>query len=521
MKRLIIITILLLAATVVVTVKYFDNLNLPGHRSAQVINTIPASAALVFEFNNDASFYDIYNNSELFTSIIGKQKMDELHSIRRLILEGATTKMLFNAQDIFFSIHPQANDTLEYLVTIPATGVLQADALAKLKLQAVKIAGKNGYIIRTDSLQKDFYIAPKDGNVWAGSFSKPLLEESLNYKTSDTDNFTLLSGQQHSTALGNLYVNYQQSGKLLDQFYKTGQADIWKGLQTLPATTALSLNYKSDALMFNGFTTFKKTAAMSYLDLFRQMTPVELSLQDIFPITTAYSSSYGVSDVARFKTLLAKWEQKTGLEKDRSALFKKIKNETGVQFDAEFNKLLDNEFAIVTTRFEEKLAIIKLKNGAGLKPFCYNISNMVNDEIGQFNFNQIPLFLLGDVMSVFRKPYFIILDNYLVLANSQREINNYKENYFNNQYLSKGTEYIEFNNLVAERCNINYFIHFKNAGNAFKHILKPYYNEAYQQQPGFKNYYAAAYQLSGSENQFYSSLCLKLITPDSTNVNGN
>ncbi|MDT3405582.1 hypothetical protein [Mucilaginibacter terrae] len=521
MKRLIIITILLVAATVVVTVKYFDNLNLAGPRTAQVINTIPSSAALVFEFNNDASFYDIYNNSQLFTSIIGQQKMNELHSIRSLILENVSTQAVFNAQDIFFSIHPQANDTLEYLVTIPATGALQPEALARLKLQSIKIAGKTGYIIRTDSLQKNFYIAPKDGNIWAGSFSKPLLEESLNYKTSDKDNFALLSDQQHSNTLGNLYINYQQSGKLLNQFYKKGQADIFKGLQMLPATTALSLNYKSDALIFNGFTTFKQTAAMSYLDLFRQMAPVELSLQEIFPITTAYSSSYGFNDVARFKTLLAKWEQKTGLEKDRSALFKKIKSETGVQFDTEFNKLLDNEFAIITTRFEEKLAIIKLKNGAGLKPFCYNISNMITDDCGQFNYNQIPLFLLGDVMSLFRKPYFIILDNYLVLANSQREINNYKQNYFNNQYLSKGTEFIEFNNLVAERCNINYFIHFKNAGNAFKRLLKPYYNEVYQQEPGFKNYYAAAYQLSGSENQFYTNLCIKLLKPDSTTTNGN
>lgn len=521
MKRLIIITLLLIAATVVVTVIYFKNLRLPGHRSAQVINTIPASAALIFEFNNDASFYDIYDKSELFTAIIGQNKMNELHTLRNALIQNNTIQQLFNAQDVFFSMHPQGADSLEYLITISSTNTLPQENFGQLKLQPLKIAGKLAYSIRTDSLNRDFYLAEKEGNIWVGSFSKPLLAESINYKPQDKDAFTLLSDQQHNTALGNLYVNYQQIGPLLNQFYKDNNADLWKGLQIMPATTALSLNYKSDALMFNGFTTFKKGAATSYLDLFRGMTPVELTLKNLFPITTAYSNSYGVNDVAKFKSILAKWQQKAGIDKDRAALFAKIKNESGVQFDTDFNKLLGNEFAIITTRFQEKLAIIRVSNGAALRPFCNNISSMINDDCGQFNYNQVPMFLLGDVMSVFRKPYFTILDNYLVLANSSREINNYRENYFNSQFLSKADEFTNFNNLLAERSNVSYFIHFKNAGYIFKKSLKPYYSESYDQKPGFKNYYAAAYQLSASENQFYTNLCVKLLQPDGINVNSN
>ena len=142
-----------------------------------------------------------------------------------------------------------------------------------------------------------------------------------------------------------------------------------------------------------------------------------------------------------------------------------------------------------------------------------------NEESGQFNYDQIPVFVLGDALAYFRKPYFMVLDNYLILANTERELSNYKENYVNGDFLIRKEEFTQFNNLLAQRANVEFFIHFKNAGNVFRRTLKSPYAKAYQQQePGFKNYYAAAYQLSASENQFYTNLCIKLISTDSTVV---
>jgi hypothetical protein len=523
MKRQIIITILLIAATVMITYTYFKHLNPPGRRANQVINTIPPSAAFVFEFNNDGSFFEIYDKSQLFTAITGGTKMRELQTLRRTLLNNNFLKSYFAQQDIFISLHAQPNDSLEYLVTLPATHTLEQAAMNQLKanragwtIKPLTIAGKKGYDVHIDSLQKSFYLAEKPGNIWAGSFSKTLLEQSLNYKPTDNKaTFAQLADQQSANLLANLYVNHKQLTPLLTQIYKSNNIDLWKGLEMLPASTALNLNYKSDALMFNGFTTLNKEQATSYLNLFRGMQPVENTLHDIFPLTTAYSNSYAVDNVTQFKKLLAGWQQKAGLDKEKAKLFKLIKNETGVQFNREFDALLANEFAVVTTKFQEKLAIIKVSNGAKLRPFVNNISTMVDEEIGQFNYNQVPLFMLGDALTPFRRPYFIIIDNYLILGNTARELSNYKENYFNNAFLSKNEEYTEFNNLLAQRSNVCFFIHFKNAGAVFKRSLKRGYANAYQREPGFKNYYAAAYQLSASDNEYYTNLCIKLNSPDS------
>jgi hypothetical protein len=47
MKRLIVITIILIAATAYITVKYFKNLNTSGMHAGNVMRTIPDNAAVV------------------------------------------------------------------------------------------------------------------------------------------------------------------------------------------------------------------------------------------------------------------------------------------------------------------------------------------------------------------------------------------------------------------------------------------------------------------------------------------
>ncbi|MFD1255292.1 hypothetical protein ACFQ3S_00660 [Mucilaginibacter terrae] len=523
MKQLIIITLLLLAATVVITVKYFNNLNSPGKRTNKAIKNIPLSAVFVFEFSNDGSFSDMYAKSDLFTAITGKAKMDELQTLHHSLLNNTVLKTYFGDQNIFISIHPQPNDSIDYLITLPSKTQINQEAITQFKqsktsvsVKNINIAGKNGYEVTIDSLKRHFFLAEKGKDIWMGSFSMPLLQKGLTYISDEKPSLVWLPAQQGGT-LGNLYVSYTQLNPLLNQLYQTGNTDIWKLLKLMPATTALSLNYKSDALMFNGFTTLDKKV-FSYMSLFTGMKPVKNDLKNIFPITTAFSNDYAVDNVKRFLSLISNWQKKTGLSKDAVKLFNQIKTETGVQIDKEFNNLVDNEFAVVTTRFQERLGIIKVKNGALLKPLFNNISTMLDEETGQFNYNQVPLFLLGDVMAPFRKPYYMILDNYLILANTPRELSNYKENYLNNAFLSKGDEYIEFNNLLAQQSNICFFVHFKNAGNVFKRALKPAYAKIYLQQPGFKSYYAAAYQLSGSDQEFYTNLCLKLNMPDTVSV---
>lgn len=511
-------------AAIAITVVYFKNLNTSGLHTSQTMSTIPNNTALVFEFNNDDGFYDIFKDNKLFAAVIGKKQIDELDTLRSQLLENQGLKKFFTGQNTFISLHPLKDHTVALLITIAATKDFNAEDIGKLPRQAnkgllvsaVNIDGKKGYTIYSGSLKKRFYLINKEDGIFTGSFSKELIDQSARYvPNKDKKLFLKLPDQQNSNSLANLYVNYNQLNPLFEALFKNKNTDIFKSFKLLPALAALNLNFKSDALLFTGFSNIEHDQPAGYLNLFANQQPVVNQLKDIFPSTTAYSLSFAVSDSKKFKTDLSGWHIRAKLQHEKDSIFKKVKAETGINLITEFNQVLSHEFAVVTTRYMEKYAIIALTDGQAFKPVMKNVSRMATDEIGQLNYSKLPFFLLGDAFSLFNRPWFMIVDNYLILANSESELKSYSDTYINHKYQSKIQQYNQFNNLVAERSNVAWYINFKNAQPILKRDLgDDFYNDFEANETGWKNFYAASYQLITADKNFYTSFCMNLNQPD-------
>ncbi|WP_299514346.1 hypothetical protein [Mucilaginibacter sp.] len=531
MRRLIIITIMLLMATAAITVVYFKNLNTPGLHAGQTMRSIPDNAAIVFEFNNDDGFYDIFKGNKLFASIIGGQQLNDLDVLHKQLLANPLIQKFFTGQNAFISCHPSKNHTIDLLLTIAATKELKPSYIDQLTKQTNKgllvtpvlYDGKKGYIIYSTTIKKRFYLLTKEDGIYSGSFSKDLIDQCAKYiPQKDKQIFLELPEQQNSTSLANLYINYSQLNPLFEQVFKNKNTDIFKSFCLLPALAALNLNFKSDALLFTGFSNIQHNQAADYLSLFAGQQPVSNQLKDIFPSTTAYSICFAVSNPKKFKADLSDWYMKARLQHEKDSIFNKVKAETGINLITEFNQVLSNEFAVVTTRYMEKFAIITLTDGSAFRPVMQNISKMTSDGIGQLNYNKLPFFLLGNAFSQFNHPWFMIIDNYLILANSETELKSYYDTYINRKFQSKMLQYDQFDNLVAERSNVAWYINFKNALPILKRDLNDEFYAAFEyNEPGWKSFYAASYQLIAADKNFYTSFCINLNQVDSTTVKNN
>lgn len=526
MKKQIIITLILLTATAYVTVVYFKNLNPPGTRTSQVMHAIPDNAALIFEFNNDKGFYDIFKDNKLFAAVIGTHKLGLLDTLRQQLLQNPLLAKYFTGQNIFISLHPSKTDGIDLLLSMsPANGFEPDlfDQLAKqpnsgLLITPIRTAGRSGYNIYINILKKRFYIINKGDNVFSGSFSKELIDQSASHKNkADKETFVLLSEQQSNNALANLYVNYNELSPLFDRLFKNKNTDIFKNFKLLPALAALNLNYRSDAIMFNGSTIVQNNSRLNYLNLFTSQQPVINHLKDIFPSTTAYSTNFSISNPLKFGADLADWQNKTGLSTERDQLFSKIRSDASLKIKTEFNNLLSNEFAVVTTRYFEKFGIVSVKDGSKLKLIITAISTMNDENIGQLSYDKLPFFLLGDAFSIFRKPYFIIIDNYLILANSNTELASYYDTYINRKFLNKNAQYNQFDNLLAGQSNVSFFLNFKNVQPILERDMDAdVYDDFKSVDPGWKSFYAASFQFTAVDKNFYTNFCMKLNT-DSAN----
>lgn len=263
--------------------------------------------------------------------------------------------------------------------------------------------------------------------------------------------------------------------------------------------------------MFNGFSNLDTAFNKQYFKLFLEQKPYKNTLKGIFPYTTAYSMSFAIAEPEKFGKELQLLQNKNGEQKQRDALFSQIKKNTGVDIQHIFPPLLDHEFCVLTTDRLEKIAIIKLKDGSVLEPYFTNMSSEVSEHIGYLNYESVPYFLLGDAFSLFKKPYFSIIDNYLILANSSATLSKYLRIYQNREFLSNNQEFLDFDALQAEQSNIAFFIHFNNAKPILKTTLKPAFASVFDNKDfGWSNYYGASYQFTSSDRSFYTNLYLKL-----------
>ncbi|HTI59367.1 hypothetical protein [Mucilaginibacter sp.] len=529
MKRLIIITILLFAATALVTVVYFRHLNTSGKYANLAMRTIPNDASLIFEFNNDKEFYDIFAGSKLFGNLLGQDNQDELTALQQLLLQNPVLKKYFSGQDIFVSLHPQKNNSIDFLLTVSASKEFSEAVLEQLSKQPkngmlitpTEFDGRPGYIIYLNDLKKRFYVINKDDYCLSGSFSKDIITHCANYDyRREKQSFVLLPDQQRSNSLANLYLNYRALTPLVEQVFLSKNYDIVKNFRQFPGLAALSLNFKGDALIFNGTSEAENSGSEGYLGLFGGQQPVANHLKELFPSTTAYFTNFSVSDPLKFESELADLESKSDFSAQRGDILSKIRKETGISLQKEFPRLLGNEFAVVTTHYHEKIGIVQLKDGSKLLSLLTNTCKMSSDNTGQFTYDNVPQILLGEAFSQFKKPYFKVLDNYLILTNSTSEIVSYTDTYVNRKFLVKTNGYNDFNNLLAESSNVSFFIQFKNAAQLFKQDMKLSFYESFDQaNPGWKNFYGASWQLSSSDKSFYTNFCMRLNT-DTASIKG-
>src|SRR6185503_9714562 len=334
MRKHVIITILLLIASAFITVFYFKNLNTPGMRRDRIMRLIPNNAALIFEFNNDKSFYDIFENNKLFKAVTGK-KLDELTVLRDKLLLNPLLKKYFTGQNIFISVHPSKTDTVNLLLTMSSANGFEPAVFDQLSKQAgsglvvtpVAEKGKKGFNIYINALKKRFYVINQEDNMLSASFSKELLDQITLFKNkNENPPFVLLSEQQNANSLANLYINHDALSSLFELFFKNKNTDILKSLRLLPGLATLTLNYRSDALMFNGLTNIRRDKPFSYLNLYTNQGAAVNYLKDIFPSTTAYSLNFAVADPLKFSTDLSTWHIRAGLKNEKELLFNKIRS---------------------------------------------------------------------------------------------------------------------------------------------------------------------------------------------------
>ncbi len=517
MKIIFGITTVLLLAVFSVAYLYFTSLTGDSRSNDKTLAAIPHDASLIFNFSNDRSLYEIFTDYTVFDAINGDKKKKEIAWLKSTLLNNRDLYSATQGQKIFLSFHPTSGDSLQLLWVMPLKDNLELseieEVLVKQGGNQVKTAissGSSFIEIRNNTIENTFYIGLHRG-IARGSFSKLLLLSSLDKNKEKISkeyikeiNESILKDDD---ALASLFINHSDPG-FMRPFFAQNPTENFGLFSSFPAYSSLHLNYKSDALMFNGITQVTKRHD-GYLNLFLKQEPVKNTIKKIIPYGVSNVICYGLSDYNVFYKDL---KRLFGLRKELVALDEQmqlITNETGINPDRDIKNLWGSEFSNMQLSTFENLAVIRISNGRQLQFFLDPLSITHSDAIKKMNYENLFYYYLGDPFKKYTKPYFSITDNLLIISNSPGTVQRFLNDYNSNRFLYNNESFTRFDQLVADQSNISFFLNLKNSTNLLKSLLKKDYPEIFKSQEyGLKDFYGLSYQLTSNKEQFFTNFYL-------------
>jgi hypothetical protein len=514
MKKIIGITTALVLAVISLAYLYFSNLNVKSRNNDLVLSEIPADAAVIFQYLNEKSLYEIFTDYTVFDTIIGTQNKQELAWLKEILHSKKALIENTAGQRIFLSFHPSKTDSIHFLWSIPLKQNLSikevqntfsepADKRITIRQQSTEAILELNF----PELARPFYIYIGKG-ILRGSFSIELLKQSIDGKSAKINQAFIrevnIGLNKDANALAHLFINYNKPG-FLKPFFRRKLSDNIELFESLSGYSNLVMNYKSDVMMFNGISRLSSEKD-AFIPIFLNQKPVQNTIKLAMPYNTASSISYGFSNYTKYKQDLDLiFEARTELDTLNKQI-KSIMAETGINPNRDMVKLWAKEMSTLHLSTSESLAIIKVSDGSKLQFLLEPMSSFYSPTVRRMNYSNLFYFYFGDPMKRYSKPFFTITDNLLILSNSPSSIQRYLNDYNSGRLLYKTKAYTQFDQLVADQSNISFVLYINNATFLLRNTLKSNYDKNFKSKNyGLKDLYGISYQLTSNNEYFFTN----------------
>ncbi|QEK51700.1 hypothetical protein FYC62_08535 [Pedobacter aquae] len=524
--RKIIITISVLVIAVFAAVwLYFSNISASESTTEKAFNAIPADASLIFEYKNESSYYDIFKDFTLFKDVLGEDIMKHLTALKNTFIDDAGFNEALFASELYFSIHQTSKNQADVLIIAPLKNKqleLSQEGINNLKQKfkvTEKLLDKTTLYTLTFNNQSKFYFTLAK-TVWIGSFNENLVQKAVLESSNKKQKFfkgESFSSVRNKNAIANLYINYPNLASFLAGFSKKDKPAETENLKTFPAFSSLNINYQKNAFMFSGITELEQKG--SYPALFLKQQSGKCTLLDLVPFDAASYLFYLVSNQQTFQNdLNTLFEKRKEIGKRKSQL-QNISETHSINIEKEFPVVLGKEFGCIQVASGNKIGIIKTTNTGRLSFILSTISTSINSKISRFDDSDLLYYHLGDPFKGFRRPYYAIIENHLLVSNNMQALNGFLKNYEEQDFLSRTDKNLQFQQYLSNQGNIFYFLHNSNAKAVVKSYLSSKANKQFKgEEFGWKNVYGISIQFSADKDKFFTNLYMSKV-PELEDVN--
>ncbi|MCX2452145.1 hypothetical protein OQX61_12805 [Pedobacter sp. PLR] len=510
MKKILLSIITLLTAIVTMAYLYFSKLNTAHAESDLSLYAAVSESGFIFSFEQDKSVLDLLKGQDNFEEIMGAEKFKSLQSLKEHVLASPALNRLSQKQTVYLGILPGKGKALDFIISTQSDkDISRTQLFHALKTAAIQVDSTAGQTKLTLADSSIFYLGIKDHLILLSNRPEPIKNILSKPTDKNDDQFVdyIKSGSKLSkNSLAQLYVNFNRIPALLKPMIPgklNGELAI---LNQQDAYALLTYNFSREKVLFTGTTYFKNPN--SYYLLFAEESPQKMNIQNILPERTANYSIYAIDKYEPWSKKLEQWFTQHKEAQKRAKLAEAINQKYHLNLELLFPKYFQNQMMTFQLSTGEKLGAINLSNGDKLDQLLIDLSEDYSDDLKLFKEPELLYTYFGLPFQSFKKPYYTILDNFLVFANTASTLESFLNDYRANKLLINTTGFINMSNQLPNNSNLNFYIDHRNSRNLFaKNVNLPFFNQ-FNNEKALKNYESFVYQLSGDHGKFQTNLLI-------------
>ena len=504
---------------------------------------VPDNALVVYETDDFPAHWSHLIQSPLWNILQDVPTIKRFEQRLSYLDSLANLESLLSGRPLLTAVHVVGSDALDatFFIKLPGSGALTRVQKALNQLQQAtdlqrdqrQYDGHTIYELKeSDTGQVFSYIFYEQTLV--GSFTPFLVEDVVRNITGGLShpfvaaNPTLMDLPKLTNDEGNLYINATELSALLSVFVdqKTVQLDA---LDAFCQAMLLDVNIETQEVLLSGFSATASPGEgdsvklPNYLQTFGQQNPKPLAIADYIPNRTALLYHITFEQGATWQENLYTFQQAQPMPEYQKVVLQRQQLAQQYRISlSDWHNWLAGEIGLLTlesvdTEHPDRALLIAVSDTRQARQVLRTLAEEVKPAadslyqekygaytISEINLPEFPTLLIGPTAQGFRQCFYLVTDQYVVMANSVRTLKRLMQDQEAENTWSKSLKQSRFLESTIDEANISLIVDLARSWNIIVPRLDPKWAD--WATPWINRFEKIAIQFNQSDNVYYTSI---------------
>lgn len=490
-----------------------------------VLRAVPENALLVAEFQQGTTFWGKLRSETTFWPVLANideigRFQERLFQLDSLLLEVPGMAENIRDRQIGFSLHPTEKG-FGFLFVAEVRNDLAFHQIQRMINSRFK--GSITVLTREHNQQEtalivdpqndEQYAFVLENGLFIGSFHRELVEQAVAQMASkrslaDNPDFKRLMQTRGTSVDGYVYVQNDLFELLISHSANGAYQNLTKQtFQQFGSWSMLDLLVKDQDILLNGYT--MASDSTDFLAHLHGLKATDNTMVNMLPYSTRLMLHFGMEDFQEF------WERSANPQRI-SAFDAKYR----VNSASDFIPYLSGELSIAyIDNDQEPILVAGLRNEAGVEAFLNKlasrvggkrITRMENAQVVKMNPTNFPGEIFGSAFSKIKGSYYLITDQYLLVADDVSMLEQTLHMYRTGRTLDMNENFKGFQDNMADQANVSLYVNLRDGLPLLNQFVSKQLNfQIHRNKQKLSEFEGLAVQLTAFNDIIYTNVFLK------------